>query len=141
MKTFLMAVGLIAAVSGCRAAEVTESFQERERAWAAAVQGGDLGALDKLYTDDLIYAHATGKVESKKEYLDRLRTGAQKYEHVTLEKTRVVPYGDAVVTHSFVRMNGTSSGKLFDDHVMMLHIWVKQGGTWRIAAHQTTKLQ
>lgn len=126
-------MGLIAALSA-------QTFQERDMAWAAAVQGADVAALDKLYTDELIYAHSTGNVDSKKAYLDRLKSGAQKYEHVTIEKSRVVPYGDAVVTHSFVRTTGISNGKPFDDHVMMLHVWVKQGGTWRIAAHQTTKL-
>ncbi len=133
MKILVLAVGLIAAASA-------QTFQERDAAWAAAVQSGDVAALDKFYTNDLIYAHSTGNVDSKKQYLDRLKTGAQKYEHVTIEKTRVVEYGDAVVTHSFLRMNGISNGKPFNDHVMMLHLWVKQEGMWRIAAHQTTKL-
>jgi len=28
----------------------------------------------------------------------------------------------------------------FNDHVMMMHVWVKQGGSWHLAAHQTTKV-
>lgn len=105
-----------------------------------AVAGGDVVTLQKMFADKLIYAHATGIVENKTQYLERLKTGAQKYEHVEHEKITVVPYGDAAVSHSYVRMNGISNGKPFNDHVMMLHLWVKQGGAWHIAAHQTTRL-
>jgi hypothetical protein len=31
-------------------------------------------------------------------------------------------------------------GTPFNDHLKMLHVWVKQGRAWRLAAHQTTKL-
>jgi ketosteroid isomerase-like protein len=137
MKVLLTALLL---TLGAFAADVTQQINERERAWAAAVQGGDVATLDKLYTDDLIYAHSTGNVDNKKSYLDRMKTGAQKYDRVVHEKIAVVPHGDAVVTHSFARMSGTSNGKPFDDHLMILHLWVKQNGVWKIAAHQTTKL-
>lgn len=137
LATFLCFwVALAAAATGPDETQI----RDREKAWATAVAAGDTAALDSIFTDRLIYAHSTGKVETKREYLDRLKTGAQKYAHVTHEKIQVVPYGDTVVTHSFVRMDGTSNGKPFNDHVMMLHVWVKQGGSWRIAAHQTTKL-
>jgi hypothetical protein len=49
-------------------------------------------------------------------------------------------HGDAAVAHSIVNMKGVSNGKPFDDHLMMLHVWVKQAGAWQLAAHQTTKL-
>jgi hypothetical protein len=37
-------------------------------------------------------------------------------------------------------MTGTNDAGPFNDHVMMMHIWVKQGAAWRLAAHQTTKI-
>lgn len=138
-KSFWL-TALLAGALSLPAADLTTTIEERERAWATAVASGDVVTLEKLYTDKLIYAHATGIIENKRQYLDRLKTGAQKYDHVEHEKTTVVPYGDAAVSHSIVRMNGTSNGKPFNDHVMLLHLWVKQGAVWRIAAHQTTRL-
>ena len=122
------------------AADVKEEIRKEDKAWAAAVVARDFPALEKIYADELIYAHATGAIESKQDYLGRLRKGAQRYEGVTHESIRIVPYGDSAVTHSIMRMTGTSNGQSFNDHVMMLHLWVKQGGKWRLAAHQTTKL-
>jgi ketosteroid isomerase-like protein len=122
------------------AADTNSEFREHEEAWAKAVVAGDVPALENMFTDGLIYAHSTGIVENKREYLNRLKSGKQKYAHITHESVKVVPYGDAVVTHSVLRMDGISNGKPFNDHVIMLQLWVKQNGAWRIAAHQTTKL-
>ena len=43
-------------------------------------------------------------------------------------------------THSIARMTGRNDAGPFDDHLMIIHLWVKQGGTWQLAAHQTTKI-
>ena len=121
-------------------AGVDDEIRSAEKAWAAAVKAQDVAVLDQIFASGLIYAHSTGVIENKQQYIERLHSGAQKYDTITHENTRVVGYGDSAVAHSNVRMAGTSNGKPFNDHVMMLHCWVKQGGAWRIAAHQTTKI-
>ncbi len=108
--------------------------------WAAAVVAADLPALEKIYTPELIYAHSTGVVEDKATYLGRLKSGKQKYTGIDIEKTSVVVYADSAVAHSWVRTRGTNDKGPFNDHLMMLHLWVKRGGAWRLAAHQTTRV-
>lgn len=130
----MLATGAVALCSS------DDEIRAADRRWAAAVKGGDTAALERMYTRDLIYAHATGKVEDKAQYIERLKSGKQKYSDVILESTKVVVYGDAAVSHSNVRTIGTNDSGPFNDHVMMIHIWVKQGGEWRLAAHQTTKI-
>jgi len=94
-----------------------------------------------MLADQLIYAHSTGVIETKSEYMARLRRGTQKYDRIEHQNLTVKTYGDAAVAHSKVRMTGTSDTRAFDDRLMMMHLWVKQGGRWQLAAHQTTKLQ
>ena len=139
MKRILVALNLLTAPA-MLGASGEDQIRAAEKNWAEAVVARNVAALDKIFTDKLIYAHSTGIIENKQQYLERLKSGAQKYEKVHHEETRVVLYGDSAAAHSMVRMSGNSSGRLFDDHVMMMHLWVKQGGTWRLAAHQTTKL-
>ena len=123
-----------------KAASAEDEIRNAEKAWAAAVKSRDFAALEKIFTPGLIYAHATGAVETKQKYIDRLRSGAQKYDSITHESTKVVMYGDSAVAHSLVRTIGTNDKGPFNDHVLMMHHWVKQGGSWRLAAHQTTKV-
>jgi len=141
MKIFALILIILTAVCGSAlAARDEEQIRAAEKSWSDAVLARDFPALEKIFAETLIYAHSTGAIESKKDYLERLRKGAQRYDRIIQEKIQVVSYGDSAATHSILRMSGLSNGKPFDDHVMALHMWVKQGGAWHLAAHQTTKL-
>ena len=132
---------LIAALGIANAATIEDEIRELEKEWAAKVVAGDHAALDRLLADGLIYAHSTGVIETKGEYMARLRRGAQKYTRIEHESITVKIYGDAAVAHAKVRMTGLSDTRPFDDRLMMMHLWVRQAGKWQLAAHQTTKLQ
>jgi len=141
MKRFRFAILMMAVITARPVlAGVEEEIREAEKKWAAAVVARDAATLEKVLTPSLIYAHSTGVIETKQQYLDRLKSGAQRYEGVDHEKIQVVPYGDSAVAHCIMRMRGTSDRRPFNDHIMMMHLWVKQGGAWRLAAHQTTKI-
>jgi ketosteroid isomerase-like protein len=135
----LFLTALLCALPACAAIE--DEVRNAEKSWAAAVKGRDYAALEKIFTPGLIYAHATGAIEDKDKYIGRLRSGTQRYDSITHESTKVVLYGDSAVAHSIVRMTGVNTAGPFNDHVMMIHFWVKQNGAWRLAAHQTTKIQ
>ncbi len=122
------------------AASPEDQIRNAETHWARTVQSGNAAELEKIFTSGLIYAHATGVVQDRKQFLDQIRSGTRKYQEVKQESLRVVMYGDSAVAHSIMRMIGVNDKGPFNDHVMMMHLWVKQGGEWRLAAHQTTKL-
>lgn len=137
LRTLTITLALAAALL---AATPEDQIKAADQQWAQAVKNRDLAALDKIFTPGLIYAHATGAVEDKTKYIDRLKAGKQRYDNVNIESTKVVAYGDSAVSHSVVRTIGVNDKGPFNDHVMMMHVWVKQGGAWRLAAHQTTKV-
>ena len=130
---------LFTVVPGSRAATEDE-ISKAEKGWAAAVTSRDYAALERILGDQLVYAHSTGNIENKSEYMARLRSGAQRYETIEHQSTTIRIYGDSAVAHSKARIAGKSNGNPFDDRLMVMHFWVKQGGTWRLVAHQTTKL-
>jgi ketosteroid isomerase-like protein len=111
-----------------------------EKSWAAAVVALDLDAVERRLHEDLIYAHSTGVIETKEEYLGKLREGTQKYTAIEHHETTVRVHGVAAVVHSIVTMKGDSAGSPFDARLMMMHTWVKGTGGWQLAAHQTTRL-
>ncbi len=135
--TFAILLTLILAVCGAAA---EDEITKAENDWVAAVTGQDFAALDRILHDDLIYAHSTGVIETKSDYLGKLRSGAQRYDAIEHSRTTVKMHGDAAVAHSIVRMKGKSPTGPFDNRLMMIHLWVKHDGRWRLAAHQTTEL-
>jgi len=133
----LLAAGVAVAPLG---AGPEDEILDAEKRWAAAVVALDFAALDKVYHDGLIYAHSTGIIETKSEYLAKLRSGKQKYTAIEHHKTTVRRQGDAAVAHSIVTMKGQSASGPFDNRLMMIHTWFKSNGSWRLVAHQTTQL-
>ena len=130
--------GLIAATA--LAAGPEDEIRGAEKNWAAAVMKQDYTALAGILSDELIYAHSTGVVETKGEYLGKMKAGGQRYDLIDHVSLTVRVFGDAAVAHARVRMKGQNKGEPFDNQLMMMHFWVKQGGRWRLVAHQTTRL-
>ena len=135
MRLFLL---LAASLAGSQVSEIEKLDQE----WIKAVLSKDLAALDRMLAPDLVYAHASGVVDTKSTYLEKLRSGRQVYKSMEQRKVSVRRHGSATaVTHSWMRVTGVNAQGPFDDKVMMLHVWVTSGGSWRLAAHQTTRVE
>ncbi len=122
------------------AASPEDEIRTAEKQWSQALEKRNLPELEKIFTPGLIYAHATGLIQDRQQFLDQVKSGNRRYEAVKQERIRIVSYGDSAVAHSIMRMIGVNDKGPFNDHVMMMHFWVKQGGQWHLAAHQTTKL-
>jgi ketosteroid isomerase-like protein len=121
-------------------AAVQDEVAQAEKAWATAVVKGDHATLDKLLADGLIYTHSSGLVEDKAAYFGSLTSGKLKYETLNEEGVTVKAYGDAAIVHARIKMNGINNGAAFNVSAVLTHVWVKQGGSWKLAAHQATRL-
>jgi len=121
--------------------QVEQEVQQAERDWATSVMAKDVAKLGEIYHDRLLYAHSTGVVETKSEYMGKLEAGTTVYEVVEHAEMRVLPYGDMAMAHSRLHMKGVSADGPFDNLFMTIHVWVNEGGQWRLAAHQTTRLE
>lgn len=114
--------------------------RKAEEAWAAAVKASDGSALEKLLANDLVYTHSTGSVDSKSDYLTKMKAGTQKYTDLQYSGMKVRSWNhDTAVVNSQLRMIGAANGTPFDNTVYVIHVWVKQGGSWKLVAHQTTR--
>jgi ketosteroid isomerase-like protein len=122
------------------AATPEEEVRAAEKAWSEAVIKRDVAALERTFSEDLIYAHSTGNIETRDEYMVRLKAGKQRYDTMTYEKTKVTVHGNSVVLHAITRFTGKNDSGAFNDHLMMIHFWVKKGKDWRLVAHQTTRI-
>ena len=111
-----------------------------DKQWSDAIVKGDTATLDNLLADNLVYAHATGIVDTKTTYIAKIKERRQVYKSFEQHKPTVNIYKDSAVTFSYVRVTGTNQAGLFDDKIMLIHFWVKQNNSWRLAAHQTTKI-
>jgi ketosteroid isomerase-like protein len=111
-----------------------------DKQWSDAIVKSDTATLEKLLADDLVYAHATGIIDTKKSYIAKIKERRQVYKSFEQRNPVVNIYKDSAVTFSHVRVTGTNQAGAFDDKIMLIHFWVKQNNAWRLAGHQTTKV-
>lgn len=138
MRTILLSLTLCTFAFAASPEE--QQVADAEKSWAAAVLAKDFAKLDAMLLPGLIYAHSTGIIEDKSEYLGKMKAGTQRYAGIEPESSTVKVYGNSALTHTKVRMHGVNADGPFDNRVMMMHMWVKSEGKWKLAGHQTTML-
>jgi len=116
-----------------------QAVEQAERGWAKAVVAADFAALEKIFADDLTYTHSSGVTETKTEYIGKLRSGT-KYEAIDYNSVAVRVYGDTAIVNAKARFKVTTPAGGIDSNLVMLHVWVKSDGGWKLAAHQSTRL-
>lgn len=132
--------GLLVAAAVLPAAEEQE-VEKAERAWAAAVEKSDYAAMQKIYADDMVYAHSTGLAETKAEYLKKLKAGSQKYSAIQIDSLKVKVLKELAIVNAKGRFKGATNGVPFDNPLTWTHVYVKRGGQWVMVAHQSARLQ
>lgn len=139
-KRSFLAVAVLTTAAFGWAASGEEDVRKAEAAWAKAVMAKDEPKLNQMLAEGLVYTHSTGSVDTKDQYLSKLKSGAQKYDGLQSSDMSVHMYGNTAVVNAKIRMTGSTNGTPFDNKLLYTHTWVKQSGHWQLVAHQTTKM-
>lgn len=113
----------------------------REQQRHRALLDGDIAQLADLVTDDLVYVHASGRVEDKAAYLEGLRT---RFRFLNVERPglQVRVFGDVAVATG--RLDQVlillATGQEHTMKAFATQVWVRQGETWRVASFQATNM-
>lgn len=140
-KLLLLAIAVLA----INAFAVAQTKYETEIANAVeqlknAMLNGDKAALDKLTADKLSYGHSSGRIEDKKEFAEKISSGASDFVTIDLtEQTISVSDKVAIVRHT-LNAKTNDGGKPGEAHLKVLLIWQKQKGGWKLLARQAVRI-
>lgn len=118
-----------------------------EKAVSAAVEkfrqamvASDKATLEKMSTEHLSYGHSNGLVEDRAAFLNQFVTGQTDFVTITLSDQTVRVVGDAaIVRHRLVGDTNNNNVPGTVD-LMVLMVWEKQKGEWKLTARQAVKL-
>ena len=127
------AVSLLAADMNPAARDVMAAMESFKK----AMIGRDGATLDKLLSDDLMYVHSAGQIETKAHFLDVIVSGKSITEKLEFTDPVVKVYGNTALVRGRVDLWHSASNIV---HMDVLHVWVKGPGGWRMVARQATKL-
>ena len=112
-----------------------------DEARVAATLAGDLNALKAIYSDEMYYAHSSGKIDSKASQLEGIATGAYKYTKFDYKERSFIPIAPTVVLMkgaallALTRLNGE---KILLD-INYLGVWRLEEGKWKFVAWQASR--
>jgi len=108
-----------------------------------SLEHSDVAALDRIMADDVTYIHASGKVDTKKSYLEAIRSGQLHYIswqpkglHVRmLGNDGAIIDGEYTVRVTDSRVQSTP----FDINIFILTAYARRDGRWQQVAWQSTR--
>lgn len=119
-----------------------KAVEAAERAWGAGVVAKNYAALDKVLADDIIYTHSNGLVDTKKSYIDSLKSGKAEYYVVNYSSIRVKML-DPNTAMAFCRANfetKAADGSRQKMELALLHVFKKNGANWQLVGHQSARM-
>jgi ketosteroid isomerase-like protein len=124
------------------AAGAEDAIKQAERDWATAVVKKDYAVLDRVLSDDLAYTHSDGRFDTKKDYVESLRSGKQTYEAVEHQSMDVKLIGkDVALVRAKLRMTAAAGGKPATPAMFSaLRVYQLKKGQWQMVGHQSARL-
>jgi Domain of unknown function (DUF4440) len=113
-----------------------------EAARTTALDHSDVTALERIMADDVTYIHASGKVDTKKSYLDAIRSGQLHYISWQPKNLQVRLVGDGAVIdgeYAVRVMDSRVQPAPFDINIFILTVYARRDGRWQQIAWQSTR--
>jgi len=110
-----------------------------EKSRKAALKG-DAGFLEKYLTSDYLGIGGDGRLITKDQNLQMLKSGAIKYEAIDERDLKIRVYGDTAVVTALASVNLAVDGKRIRGDHRVTFVCVNQEGNWREASFQATPI-
>ena len=104
-------------------------------ALSQAMLAADRAKLEALTADALSYGHSSGKVETKKEFIDIVASKKTTYKKLEASDATVSVAGSNAIARHILSVEFESDGKPGSTKIGVMQVWVKQGD-WKLLARQ-----
>jgi ketosteroid isomerase-like protein len=139
---FAVAQHVSAAPADLRAIESEISALDARR--IAALINADTKALDEIYSDELVYVHSGGKIDSKKPYLALLTSGSLDYvsqQYDPPARVVVANPDSAFVTGKVTIELKSKTGQLSKRVLTTTTAYARTAAGWKVVLYQGTPVQ
>ncbi len=107
----------------------------------AAMKAADKASLEKVFSDELHYAHSSGVVDTKAVFVEALVSGKSKYVGIDYEERKFTfPAPGVALMTGRARVQAVSAKGPMDAVLSYLAVWRKEGGEWKFLAWQSCKM-
>ncbi len=100
-----------------------------------AMLGSDVGVLDELLADELVFTNHLGQVLGKADDLAAHRDGVVKIRELTPSERRILVRGEAAVVSVRMHLSGSYAGTATEGDLRFTRVWARSAdGAWQVIA-------
>jgi len=114
-------------------AEAVESLRK-------AMVDGNRAGLENLVLEKLSYGHSGGHIDDKKEFVEKLASGASDFVTIDLSEQSISISNNVAIVRHTLSAKTNDGGKPAEVHLKVLLVWQKQKQGWKLLARQAIKL-
>jgi hypothetical protein len=100
----------------------------------------DRATLEDLAADELSYGHSTGLIEDKAAFIDDLLKGKTMLTAVNITDQTIKIAGNVAIVRQHLTGETNHDNVITKIDIIVLLIWQKQKGAWKLLARQATKI-
>ncbi len=140
MSTLVLSQTKSASAKGKAGGDAKATLEQMEKDRAQAVVKKDTATLEKMTADDYQLIDTNGKMRSKAETMDAIKSGAITIQSNDVDDLKVQVYGNAAVVTGRSSPKGTIDGKDISGPIRFTRVYVKRNGTWQSVLFQQTRI-
>ena len=105
-----------------------------------AMAAKDVATLEAVLADDLIYAHSSARLDTKRSLIDAMVQGTTVYTGVEPSDVKAQDLGDTVVLTGIAQIKVVSNGTPNEFGVRFTDVYTRRNGRWQMVTWQSTRL-
>ena len=126
--------------SAAAAENATEEVLKADEERNEALQKSDVAALEHIYSDDLVYANATGALLTKQQHLADLKGKTLHFISFKHEDVKAVVHGDTGLVTGISKSEVEYKGSVSKSNRRFLNVFSKKDGRWLCVGHFETNI-
>ncbi len=137
----LLCTAFVLLIPSLSAAVGTTACREADDARIAAMTSGDSARLNAAFSDDLVYAHSSGRIDTKASLIAAITSGQTPYHSIDVEQREfreVVP--GLVLEHGRCLVKLGKAAPYNELHLSFLASYRLEKGSWKFIAWQSCKI-
>lgn len=137
----LLFAALVAATTRAADTASVTAARQADQARIAAMVAGDAAALGALLSDELLFVHSDGRIESKADYVKNLLAGDTQYADArsTVLETQQPVGADLVILIGAQEMRKRLGPTWSEVKLRYLAVWRREGTAWRLVTWQSMR--
>jgi ketosteroid isomerase-like protein len=114
-----------------------DAIKQLERDWTAAQKTSDMGKLGQILADDWTGLGSDGAKSTKKQYLENVKSGANKLESIELGPMDVQVIGNVAIVQGSDTEKSSFKGKDTSGKWVWMDVFTMRDGKWQAVRSQS----